>query len=115
MLTLEQLNKIPFWAKDPNELLKTLNSSEEGLSSNNLKENKTQFGANVLNVKRRGHVLVEFLKQFKDPLIIILLFASGISAALCQITNFVIIIFMVCHKLSSKCINRIKAINEISA
>jgi len=95
VLTLEQLKKIPYWSLDPSEIIKILNSSEAGLSPTNVKENQVRFGTNTLNVKHHNHVIIEFLKQFKDPLILILLFASGISAALGQMTNFVIIIFMV--------------------
>lgn len=52
---------------------------EKGLSNGNVEKNRSKYGSNVIESKKRETLLIKFLKQFKDILIIILLVASLIS------------------------------------
>ena len=62
------------------DLEKELGSSfKSGLSKNQVLMNRSRFGKNVLEGKKKTPLIVKFLLEFKDPLIIILIVAAIIS------------------------------------
>ena len=66
-----------------------------GLSSTEAKINLDKYGPNLFNQEDSKSLLLEYLARFKNPLVIILLFASAISAFTGEITNFIIISLIV--------------------
>ncbi|ORX23453.1 ATPase [Thermoanaerobacterium sp. PSU-2] len=84
------------WIYDVEEVLNELNvDAEEGLSSKNAKERLEKYGANILSEKKKRTILSMFLDQFKDYMVIILIIASIISFFLGEITDAVIILFII--------------------
>ena len=77
------------------ELLKRLNTSLVGLSSEDVEERLKVFGYNELVKKRKRAVIVDFFSHFKSPLIIILLIAGLISGFFGELVNTVIIFVIV--------------------
>ena len=68
-------------------LLKALQVSPElGLSDDEAARRLQQHGENKLAEKRKKTNLQRFLEQFKDAMIIILLFRSARSRPLCRIS-----------------------------
>lgn len=64
-----------------NEVLKDLGTNErEGLSEEEVKQRQEKNGKNKLREKKKDSLLIKFLKQFNDFMIIILIIASIISA-----------------------------------
>ena len=61
------------------DVLKTLQSSEKGLSSHQAEERLHTYGFNELQVKEKTHVFKILLRQFSSPLVLILIAALGIS------------------------------------
>lgn len=62
------------------EVLKRLESnSSSGLSEEKVKSRQSKYGLNTLDEKKRQSLLIKFLLQFKDILIIILLIAAIVS------------------------------------
>jgi Ca2+-transporting ATPase len=61
------------------EVLQNLKSSAEGLSMDEAQERLEQNGKNKLKEAKKDSLLVRFFNQLKDPMIIILLAAAGIS------------------------------------
>lgn len=59
------------------ETLKSLSSKEEGLESAEAQRRLEEYGANRLEEKKRASLLILFLRQLKNPLVFILLFAVG--------------------------------------
>ena len=53
---------------------------EAGLSSAEAKVRLARFGPNLFRERQEQSLLVQFLSRFKNPLVIILLVASAISA-----------------------------------
>lgn len=52
---------------------------ECGLSTDKVNENQMKYGKNVLEEKKKTPLIIKFLLEFKDPLIIILIIAAVVS------------------------------------
>ena len=68
-----------FWAIAVEAQLERLQTSAQGLSDEEAGERIKRFGANRLNGKKQTGPLGLFLSQFKSSIILILLFATGLS------------------------------------
>jgi Mg2+-importing ATPase len=66
-----------------------------GLSSADAAARLARFGANVPTPRRRRLPALEFLSRFRNPLVLLLLAASAISALTGDLTSFVIITVIV--------------------
>ena len=55
---------------------------ENGLTNEEIEKRKSKFGSNELIEKKKTSIFVKFLNQFKDFMIVILIFAAIISAGL---------------------------------
>lgn len=81
-------------ALEPDAALEALDARREGLSEDEVEERRERFGPNELPRRRRAGPVRIFLRQFKDPLIYILLVAGVVSLA-AGTTNNAIFIFAV--------------------
>ena len=63
-------------------LIKLKTSKKEGLSKVEVHERQQKYGKNKLEDTKKETILVKFIKQFNDFMIIILIFASIISAGI---------------------------------
>lgn len=61
------------------EALNKLSSSSKGLTSKEVISRQKQFGKNILTQKKKTNLFLRFLAQFKDFMILILIFAAIIS------------------------------------
>ena len=64
------------YSKDLKEIFKELDSNEDGLSTKEVNKRLKINGKNVLVEKRSTPIIIRFLKQFKDMMIIILLIVA---------------------------------------
>ncbi len=90
------MNSLPkadtvFWQQPLPDLLKRLNASPAGLTSSEAAGRLTQFGPNILRPAKKRALVLQFLARFKNPLVIILLVASAVSAFTGDVTSFLII------------------------
>lgn len=68
------------------EVLKEKNTDERiGLSTDEAKKRRIEYGLNKLNQKKKESLFVRFIKQFNDFMIIILIIASIISLVLAKV------------------------------
>jgi len=81
----------PWWLQSQSVNL----SDAKGLSSKEAKLRLTKFGPNLLGTRQADSLILQYLSRFKNPLAIILLVASMVSAFTGEVTNFVIIISMI--------------------
>jgi len=85
----------PFWYITKNEVVGELASSENGLSQETAQEILGRIGPNTIQSKERVTPLGLFLNQFKSPIVLILIFATVISAFLKDWVDAVIIFLIV--------------------
>lgn len=80
-----------FWQQSAPELLKQLEATPAGLSSSEAAGRLKQLGPNMLRPPQKRALVLQFLARFKNPLVIILLVASAVSAFTGDVTSFLII------------------------
>ena len=59
--------------KNEEDIFKTLNSNIDGLDSKEAKKRLNDYGQNIILSKNKTPLILRFLKQFNDTMIIILL------------------------------------------
>lgn len=69
-------------------------SLKTGLNNAQVLKNQRKYGPNELVKNRRTSLVIKFLKKLANPLILILLFSSILSAFLGQRTDFYIILLI---------------------
>ncbi len=80
-----------FWQLPVTALMEQLGSSPEGLSSAEAALRLAQFGPNLIHAERKRALILQFLAKFRNPLVIILLVASALSAFTGDVASFFII------------------------
>ena len=76
-------------------LLDVLGASGEGLTDTEARARLKRYGPNEFRDRPQRTLVVEFLRRFRNPLVLILIAASVISALTGEMASFVIIIVMV--------------------
>jgi len=84
-----------FWALDLRAALERCGGFEQGLSSTEAAARLERWGPNELEAPRRFEALREIGRYLVNPLVLILLVASGVSAAFGQAVSSIIIAVMV--------------------
>lgn len=85
----------PFWSKSANEVAEKIGSSANGLSQSAAQQVLQRLGPNTIQSKEKVTPLGLFLNQFKSPIVLILIFATVISAFLRDWPDAVIILLIV--------------------
>ncbi|MFP4289572.1 MAG: cation-translocating P-type ATPase, partial [Bacteroidales bacterium] len=93
MNTIDQ--KFPYYSISTEETFKKTDSREKGLSNKEAKQRQEEYGKNVLPEKGGTSVIMLFLKQFKDFLILILFIAAGIAFWADQMADVYIILAVI--------------------
>jgi Mg2+-importing ATPase len=89
------MTTIPFWSKPFDQIAQSLNSSKDGLGSSAAQEVLERVGSNSIQSKERVTPLGLFINQFKSPIVLILIFATVISAFLKDWVDAIIILLIV--------------------
>ena len=80
-----------FWNQPASQLQSQLASDVGGLSGNEAQTRTERFGPNTLRLKGERSLILQYLSHFKNPLVMILLAASALSAFTGELTGFIII------------------------
>ncbi|QWV98770.1 magnesium-translocating P-type ATPase [Geomonas nitrogeniifigens] len=80
-----------FWQRPIAALLEQLAAPPDGLDSTEAARRLVQFGPNLIHGERKRSLILQFLVKFRNPLVIILLTASALSAFTGDATSFFII------------------------
>ena len=86
---------VAFWSLPAAALLQELQTSPQGLTNAEAQQRLARHGLNRIKAKSRTDALTLFLAQFKSPIIVILLFAAGLSLFLRDAADAVIILAIV--------------------
>jgi Mg2+-importing ATPase len=96
-------------------LLAELGATRDGLSSAEVKRRLVRYGPNDALQHRRRPLWRQFLDRFANPLILILLFASGLSAWTGEVTSFVLIVVIVLLSVVLDVVQQARAENTVDA
>jgi len=84
-----------YWSLAEEEVLKGLAVNKSGLSDNEAAKRLKKYGPNTFKARPRTSSLLLFLLQFKSPITILLIVAAFLSMGLNDVTNAVIILFII--------------------
>ena len=84
-----------WWLDAPGEGTVSAGTAAAGLTGAEARARREKFGPNLFRDHQDRPLWLQFLSRFKNPLVILLLVASAISALTGELTNFFIIALMV--------------------
>jgi Mg2+-importing ATPase len=85
----------PFWSLSPDVLLAHLDSTSMGLSTAQASQHLKTVGPNLIETRQQVPAWVILLRQFKSPLVLILIFAAIVSMFTQDWTDAMIILLIV--------------------
>jgi Mg2+-importing ATPase len=103
------------WQEPSARLLARLAATASGLTSREAQSRLGLYGPNEAATVQRSPLSLQFLARFRNPLVIILLVASGLSAASGDIASFVIVIAIVTSSITLDFVQEIRAQNAVEA
>ncbi|CAH0345396.1 calcium-translocating P-type ATPase, PMCA-type [Bacillus sp. CECT 9360] len=113
-----------FYRQSSDEVMRTLDVSKQGLSSDDVQKRREQYGFNELEEAKRRSAVQVFFDQFRDFLVIILLAAALISAFLGKFESTIVILIVVMinailgtvqHIKAEQSLNSLKALSSPTA
>lgn len=110
-----------FYQRTVDDVMSQMKAHPTGLSDQEVKDRREQFGANRLTSKRRTTLIEKFISQFKDLMIIILIIAAIIAGIAGETVDAAIILAVVILNAvfgvfqESKAENAIDSLKEMSA
>lgn len=84
-----------FWSILPDQLFQKLKTSPQGLTETEAQQRLEEYGYNLLKPPKKSDALTLLLGQFKSPIILILIFAAGLSLFLQDSIDALIILTIV--------------------
>ena len=84
-----------FWSYDIDYILNKLETSKDGLSSQEAEKRLEDYGENIFEEKKSDSKFIVFLNQFKNPIALILIFAAILSIFLKDYSDGVIILIII--------------------
>ena len=103
------------WTAPLDRWLSELDASPAGLTSEEAAQRLDRYGPNDAMARRRRPLLLQFLGRFGNPLVLVLLFASTLSAITGNLTSFVIITVIVLLSVVLDFVQEVRAQNAVEA
>lgn len=103
------------WNVTLQQVMQDVGSGETGLSSSEATLRLERFGANDAMTRPRRALWLQVLDRFANPLILILLFASGLSAWTGEYASFVIIVVIISLSVVLDLTQQLRAENAVEA
>ena len=89
------MTETAFWKQPAAALLAELGTTDSGLTSREAALRLLRYGSNDAAAPKRSPAWLRFIRLLANPLVIILLVASALSAATGDVASFVIIVSIV--------------------
>ena len=103
------------WNLPLGELLHDTGAAPDGLSDQEAKRRLIVYGPNNAMVRRRRRLWRQILDRLANPLILILLFASGLSAWTGEVTSFAIIVVIILLSVTLDVVQQRRAETTVDA
>jgi len=103
------------WKVPVDRILSRLATSAAGINSAEVQSRLRTFGPNDAAVVKRSPLWLQFLSRFRNPLVIILLVASGLSAATGDVASFLIVVTIVTISMTIDFVQEVRAQNAVEA
>ncbi len=103
------------WTQPVDRLLSRLSTTMIGLSGAEARSRLNIYGPNDTASVKRSPLWLQFLMRFRNPLVIILLVASGLSAATGDVASFFIIASIVLISITLDFVQEVRAQNAVEA
>ncbi len=103
------------WNRPLDRVLADLGATPRGLASEEATRRLRLYGPNDALTRRRRPLWLRFLGRFGNPLILILLFASALSAATGDVASFVIVVTIVLLSVVIDFTQEVRAENAVEA
>ena len=84
-----------FWSVQASDIYQQLQTTSKGLTEDEAGKRLKQYGPNLLRPKKRSDAPALLLAQFKSPIVLILIFAGGLSFFLGDSVDAVIILVII--------------------
>ena len=113
-----------FFSKVSNDVLKNFNVTKEGLTDKQVTESIEKNGYNELTEKKKKSLLIVFLEQFKDLLVVILIIAGILSIITGNVESTIVIFAVIIlnailgtvqHVKAEKSLDSLKALSSPNA
>jgi Mg2+-importing ATPase len=104
-----------YWSRPAADLMTELGCTPYGLSTEEARERLQRFGPNALAPRRKASALATFLRQFINPLVLILLFAAAVSMITAEWADAAIVITIVVASAALTFFQEYAASNAVEA
>ena len=112
---IDELGPEDIWKQPADRILARLATTSAGLDAVAAQSRLETFGPNDAAVVKRSPLWLQFLARFRNPLVIILLVASGLSAATGDIASFLIVVVIVTISMTIDFVQEVRAQNAVEA
>ncbi len=103
------------WTVPADQILARLNTTSAGLDSASVQARLRLYGPNDAATVKKTPLWLQFLSRFRNPLVIILLMASALSAATGDIASFVVVLTIVTLSMTLDFVQEVRAQNAVEA
>src|SRR5690242_5493893 len=110
-----ELDPEEIWTAPIDRLLTRLATTGAGLTTAEVQSRLTRHGPNTAAAVKRSPLWLQFLARFRSPLVIILLVASGLSAATGDVASFVVVVTIVTISITLDFVQEVRAQNAVEA
>jgi len=113
--TPSELAPEAIWQEGLEHLLAILGTTPAGLSGAEANARLAIYGPNDAATVKRSPLWLQFLARFRNPLVIILLVASGLSAATGDVASFLIVLCVITASITLDFVQEVRAQNAVEA
>src|SRR4249919_1605229 len=110
-----ELGAEEIWKQPVDQLLARLATTPAGLDTAEVQSRLSIHGPNDAATVKRPPLWLQFLARFRNPLVIILLVASGLSAATGDAASFVVVVTIVTISITLDFVQEVRAQNAVEA
>ena len=98
-----------YYNKNIENIKEELETSEEGLKPELIEKRQIKYGKNILPKKEKDSVFKIFFNEFKDPIVILLLFAALASLMVNEVLDAIAIVFIILVMVIKSIIGKAKS------